>query len=151
MGILVVWSYEQIASDKPWDNSAWCDMSDERTIIDEFENVLGVPFKPHSTKKISIDVPTARHLAQAVNDFYHRFRLPDKDRGEIRPYLFHGYTTGKKSWRDFVNYEGYRYAFNAAGRYGTSQVPKTFLVVFTWSMFFGSITGSARLFSGIVA
>jgi hypothetical protein len=103
-------------------------MSDERTIIDEFEDVLGVPFKPHWTKEISIDVPTARHLARAVSDFYHRFRLPDKDPGEIRPYLFHGYTTGQKPWRDFVKFEGYRYAFTPSGNPNLLKFLKPFLL-----------------------
>jgi len=44
-------------------------MPNDRTIIDEFEDVLGVPFDPLWTKKISIDVPTARRLAQAVSSF----------------------------------------------------------------------------------
>jgi hypothetical protein len=103
-------------------------MSDERTIIDEFEDVLGVPFKPHSTKKISIDVLTARHLARAVSDFYHRFRLPDKDPGEIRPYLFHGYTTGKKPWDNFVNFEGREYALRSPGDTDLLKFLKPFLL-----------------------
>jgi hypothetical protein len=77
-------------------------MSDDPTIIDVIEQVLGVPFDPRWTKKISIDVPVARRHARAVIAYYESFRLPQKDRGEIRPYLFHGYTTGKQFWDTFV-------------------------------------------------
>ena len=69
-------------------------MPDDRTIIDVLEEVLGVPFDPRRTKKISIDVPIMRRLAEAVSVFYRELRLPEKDRGEMRPYLFHSYTTG---------------------------------------------------------
>jgi hypothetical protein len=77
-------------------------MPDHQTIVDVFEEVLGVPFDLRWTKKISIDVPVARRLAGAVTAYYKSFRLPEKDRGEMRPYLFHGYTTGKRFWDEYV-------------------------------------------------
>lgn len=77
-------------------------MPDHQTIVDVFEEVLGVPFDVRWTKKISIDVPVARRLAGAVTAYYKSFRLPEKDRGEMRPYLFHGYTTGIRFWNEFV-------------------------------------------------
>src|SRR5260370_18841356 len=87
-------------------------MPDDRTIIDVLEEVLGVRFDPAWTKKISIDVPIARRLAQAVSSFYKGFRLPEKDRGEIRPYLFHSYTVGDNFWDKFVRFEGQEYTFS---------------------------------------
>jgi hypothetical protein len=86
-------------------------MPDDGTLVDEFENVLGVPFAPRWTTQISIDVAVARRLAQAVKGFYERFRLPEKDPGEMRPYLFHSYTTGKKPWQKFVEFSGNEYSF----------------------------------------
>jgi hypothetical protein len=77
-------------------------MPDHQTIVDVFEEVLGVPFDPRWTKKISIDVPVARRLAHAVTAYYKSFRLPEKDRGQMRPYLFHGYTAGQRFWNEFV-------------------------------------------------
>ena len=77
-------------------------MPDHQTIVDVFEEILGVPFDPRWTKKISIDVPVARRLARAESAYYESFRLPEKDRGQMRPYLFHGYTTGKRFWDEFV-------------------------------------------------
>lgn len=76
-------------------------MSNDRTIIDVFEEVLGVAFDPRWTKKISIDVPVARRLARAVKPYYESFRLPEKDPGEMRPYLFPGYTTGRQLLNSF--------------------------------------------------
>ena len=39
----------------------------DRTIVDVFEEILGIPFDPRWTKTVSIDVPIARRLAQAVS------------------------------------------------------------------------------------
>jgi hypothetical protein len=103
-------------------------MPHECSIIDEFENVLGVPFDPRWTKQISIDVPTARRLAEVVSAFYKRFRLPDKDPGEMRPYLFHGYTTGQRLWQHFVRFEGYNYTFTPSGKSDILAFLKSFLL-----------------------
>jgi hypothetical protein len=116
-------------------------MPDERTIIDEFENVLGVPFDSRWTKKISIDVPMARRLAQAVSTFYKGFRLPDKDRGEMRPYLFHRYATGKKPWDNFVNFEGSRYKFTLSSDADLLAFLKPFLLYSHGICFYDPLPG----------
>jgi hypothetical protein len=116
-------------------------MSDERTIIDEFENVLGVPFDPRWTKKISIDVPTARRLAQAVSAFYKGASFPDKDRGEMRPYLFHRYITGKKPWQSFVNFEGFEYTFTPSGDTDLLAFLKPFLLYSHGICFYDPLPG----------
>src|SRR5258706_11762767 len=125
-------------------------MPNDRTIIDEFENVLGVPFGPRWTKMISIDVRTARPLAQEVSRFYKGFRFPEKDRGEMRPYLFRRYTTGGKPWPNFVRFEGDKYTFTPFARHRSSRVPEAIPIVFPWDMFLRSAIGSARLFSTVV-
>jgi hypothetical protein len=53
-------------------------MSDDRTIIDVFEEVLGVAFDLRWTKEISIDVPVARRLARAVKPYMRAFAYRKK-------------------------------------------------------------------------
>jgi len=90
-------------------------MSDDPSIIDVFEDTLGVPFDARWTKTISVDVPTARHLARAVSSHYGiGFRIPEKDPGELRPYLFHSNTTGLHLWNNFVRFEGFEYKFESS-------------------------------------
>jgi hypothetical protein len=116
-------------------------MPDDRTIIDVFEEVLGVPFDPRWTKKISIDIPVARRLAQAVSVFYKGFRFPEKDRGEMRPYLFHSYTTGRKLWDRFVGFEGYDYTFSASRDSDLMLFLKPFLLYSHGLCFYDPLVG----------
>src|SRR4051812_17356149 len=74
-------------------------MPEDRTIINVFEDVPGLPFDPNWTKEIPIDVPTTRKLAQAVDGFYRNFNFPEKDDGSIRPYIFFRYTEGQKPYQ----------------------------------------------------
>src|SRR3569832_2394179 len=103
-------------------------MPEARTLIDVFESVLGIPFDPRWTKKISIDVPLARRLAEAVNDFYKDFQIPEKDRGEMRPYLFHSYERGQRPWNSFVRFEGSEYTFTQSDDSDHVKFMKPFLL-----------------------
>jgi hypothetical protein len=103
-------------------------MFHDRTIIDVFEEILGVPFDPRWTKKISIDVTVGRRLAQAVSTYYESFRLPEKDRSEMRPYLFHAYRTGDQLWNSLVRFEGGEYTFSASRDTDLFRFLKPFLL-----------------------
>jgi hypothetical protein len=50
-------------------------------------------------------MPTAHRLAQAVKTFYQAFRLPEKDRGEMRPYLTTSYKTGSDLLSEFMSFK----------------------------------------------
>ncbi len=103
-------------------------MSDDRTIIDVFESVLGVPFDWRWTKKIPIDVPTTRRLAEEVGDYYNNFRIPEKNTGDLRPYLFHSYTTGNQLWEKYVRHEGAHYSFSPSSDSEITPFLKPFLL-----------------------
>jgi hypothetical protein len=69
-------------------------MSDNRTIVDVFEEVLQVPFRAEHAAKVKPDVDMVRRLARSVSEHYEQFEIPEKPENELRPYLFHRYTTG---------------------------------------------------------
>lgn len=116
-------------------------MPNDRTIVDVFEEVLGVPFDPLWTKQVSIDVPTARRLAKAVKDFYNNFCLPEKELGEMRPYLFHRYAAGISPWRSFVGYKGVAYTFTPSHGTDIFGFLKPFLLYSHGICFYDPLTG----------
>jgi hypothetical protein len=69
-------------------------MPDQTTIVDLFEDALQVPFRAEYAAKVTPDVDTVRKLARSVSEHYARFEIPEKPENELRPYLFHRYTTG---------------------------------------------------------
>ena len=116
-------------------------MLNDRTIVDEFEEVLGVPFDPRWTKQISIDVPIARRLTQVVKTFYKDFRLPEKEPGEMRPYLFHSYSAGIGRWDNFVRFEGSEYTFTSSQDTDLFKFLKPFLLYSHGICFYDPLPG----------
>jgi hypothetical protein len=116
-------------------------MPNDRTIVDGFEEVLGVPFDPRWTNQISIDVPTARRLTQVVKEFYRDFHLPEKDPGEMRPYLFHSYSAGISPWHNFVRFEGAEYTFTPSQDTDLFRFLKPFLLYSHGICFYDPLPG----------
>ena len=74
-------------------------MTDSLTIVDVFEEVLQVPFEAGHLS--GLDIPTLRRLAYRLHSFFENFNIPEKADGELRPYLFHRYTTAHAMNREF--------------------------------------------------
>jgi hypothetical protein len=75
-------------------------MTDESTVVDVFEEVLGVPFESKYIQSPNLDILSLKRLADALNDHYVHFTLPSKADSELRPYIFQRYTVAQQLAKD---------------------------------------------------
>ncbi len=105
-------------------------MTTHTTLVDVFETVLQVPFDQKHFRPL--DRAKARELALGVRRFYESFAIPDKEEGELRPYLSPRFSTARGLGVDYYAgeemFKNGNYSFDASKVKEIAPQLKTYLL-----------------------